>query len=153
METAADSLPFVDEHSIEIDSPPGPTWEALLKIAERSFEGGATPRIAALVGCEDRTASGPRPLAVGSTVPGFHVAAAEPQRELVLAGAHRFSRYALTVRLDDLGGGRTRLQAETRAEFPGLKGSIYRALVIGTRMHVLLTRRIIAAAKARAERQ
>ncbi len=114
MEAAA--LPFVDEHAIEVDSPPGPTWEALLKVAERSFEGGATPRIAALVGCEDRLASGPRPLAVGSTVPGFHVAVAEPRRELALAGAHRFSRYALSFRLDDLGDGRTRLRAETRAE-------------------------------------
>lgn len=152
MAAPAESLPFVDEHAIEVDSPPGATWEALLKVAERSFGGGATPRIAGLVGCEDRAASGPRPLALGSTVPGFHVAAAEPQRELVLAGAHRFSRYALSFRLDDLGGGRTRLRAETRAEFPGLKGSVYRALVIGTRLHVLVTRRIIVAAKSRAER-
>jgi len=146
-------LPYVDEHSTIVESPPGSTWEALQKVVERSFEGGATPRVAGLVGCDDRAASGPRPLAVGSTVPGFHVAGAEPQRELVLVGAHRFSRYALSFRLDDLGGGRTRLRAETRAEFPGLKGSIYRALVIGTRMHVLVTRRLLAAVRVRAERR
>lgn len=150
--TVEAELPFVDEHATEVGSSPGPVWDALLVVAERSFEGGATPRIASLVGCEDREPSGPRPLAVGSAVPGFHVGAAEPQRELALVGAHRFSRYALIFRLDDLGGGRTRLRAETRAEFPGLRGAAYRTLVIGTRMHVLVTRRLIGAAKARAER-
>jgi len=45
-----------------------------------------------------------------------------------------------------------RVRAETRAEFPGLQGSVYRALVIGTRGHVLVTRRILAAVQRRAER-
>lgn len=152
MPVSADSLPFVDEHSTVVDSPPGPAWEALRLVVERSFAGGATPRFARLLGCEDDSASGPRPLALGSAVPGFHVGAAEPERELALLGSHRFSRYALTFRLDDLGAGRTRLRAETRAEFPGLKGGVYRGLVIGTRMHVLVTRRLLGAIKARAER-
>jgi hypothetical protein len=152
MEITAASLPYVDEHSIEVDSPPGQTWNALLVVAERSFAGGAAPRFARLVGCEDTAAAGPRPLAVGSVIPGFHVEVAEPGRELALLGSHHFSNYALTVRLDDLGGGRTRLCAETRAEFSRFKGGVYRALVIGTRMHVLVTRRLIAAVKARAER-
>jgi hypothetical protein len=60
--------------------------------------------------------------------------------------------YLLAIRLGDAGAGRTRLIAETRAAFPGLKGSIYRALVIGTRLHVLVTRRLLSAAKRRAER-
>lgn len=153
MSNEADALPYVDEHTVEVDAPPGPTWDAVLAVAERSFAGGAAPRFARLVGCEDTTPSGPRPLAVGSVISGFHVGAADPERELALLGAHRFSRYALTFRLDDLGAGRTRLRAETRAEFPGLKGGVYRALVIGTRMHVLLTRRMIGAAKVRAERR
>ena len=152
MPVDADSLPFVDEHSTEVDSPPGLVWESLLVIAERSFAGGATPRVARLLGCEDQADSGPRPLAAGSAFPGFHVAAADPERELALGGSHRFSRYALVIRLDDLGEGRTRLRAITRAEFPGLKGGVYRALVIGTRMHVLVTRRLIGAVRARAER-
>jgi hypothetical protein len=153
MATGADSLPFVDEHSTEVDSPPGSVWEALLVVVERSFEGGATPRFARLLGCEDQAVAGPRPLATGSAFPGFHVAAAEPERELALYGAHRFSHYALIFRLDDPGGGRTRLRAETRATFPGLKGGVYRALVIGTRMHVLVTRRLLGAVEARAERE
>jgi hypothetical protein len=72
---------------------------------------------------------------------------------LALAGSHRFSSYALIFRLDELGDGRTRVSAETRAEFPDLKGAIYKALVIGTRMHVLATRRILGGVKRRAERR
>ena len=44
------------------------------------------------------------------------------------------------------------MPAETRAEFPHLKGAIYKGLVIGTRMHVLATRRILAGVKRNAER-
>ena len=113
--------------------------------------GGAAPRYARAVGCADAEAGGPRPLEVGSTVPAFHVAELAPQRLLVLAGSHHFSNYALAFRLEPLGGRRTRVIAETRAEFPGLKGRAYRALVIGTRMHVLVTRRILRGVAHRAE--
>jgi hypothetical protein len=146
------ALPYVDEHAIEVEAGADATWEALLRVAERSFGGAAAPPFARLLGCEDSAPAGPRPLAVGSAIPGFHVAAAEPRSELALVGRHRFSRYALTFRLDDLGPDRTRLRAETRAEFPGLHGAAYRALVIGTRGHVLVTRRLLDAVKRRAER-
>ena len=96
--------------------------------------------------------SGPRPLAQGSAFPGFHVEAAETGSRLALAGRHRFSTYLLTFRLEDAGAGGTVITAETRATFPGIKGTIYRALVIGTRMHVVVTRRLLTAAKHRAER-
>jgi len=144
-------LPRVDEHSVEIDASPEATWEGLLRVVERSFGGGATPRVSRLLGCAEREASGPRPLAEGSTVPGFRVAAARPSEELTLAGRHRFSDYALIFRLDPQSG-RTRLRAETRAVFPGLHGSVYRTLVIRTRGHVLVTNRILRAVKRRAER-
>jgi hypothetical protein len=108
--------------------------------------------VAGLLGCADVDSSGPRPLETGSTLPGFHVELAEPGRELALAGSHRFSHYALIFRLGRLDADRTRLRAETRADFPQLKGSVYRALVIGTRGHVLVTCRLLDAAKRRAER-
>jgi hypothetical protein len=148
----AGELPHIDEHSVAVDAGREPTWEALLRVVEGSFSAAAVPRFARLVGCADTVASGPRPLAAGSTVPGFHVATATVPAELALAGRHRFSRYALIFRLDQLDGEHTRIRAETRAEFPGVKGSVYRALVIGTRMHVLVTRRMLAGAKRRAER-
>ncbi len=152
MAVAVERLPHVDEHSVEVDASPEATWSALLRVVDRSVGGGAAPHLAGLLGCAEVTASGPRPLAEGSTVPGFRVAAARPAEELALAGRHRFSDYALVFRLDPVGDGRTRLRAETRAEFPGLRGSVYRALVIGTKGHVLATNRILRAVKRGAER-
>ncbi len=149
--TTADSLPHVDEHSVEVEAAPTVAWEALLRVAERSFGSAGTARFARLLGCADTTRSGPRPLAAGSAFPGFHVERAVPAAELALRGSHRFSDYALIFRLDESAPGRTLLRAETRATFPGLKGSIYRTLVIGTRGHVLLTRRLLNAARRRAE--
>ena len=145
-------LPYIDEHSIAIEATPDAAWSALLRVVEGSFASGASARGARLLGCADTVASGPRPLATGSVLPGFHVKIAEPQRELALVGGHRFSDYALIFRLDQRGANGTRLRAETRATFPGLKGTAYRAMVIGTRMHVLVTRRILGAAKRSAER-
>jgi hypothetical protein len=132
------ALPYVDEHACEVSAGAAQTWEALLATVERSFGGAGVARAARLLGCEDEN--------------GFHVARSEPERELALAGRHRFSRYALTFRVDSPAPGRSRVRAETRAEFPGLHGAVYRALVIGTRGHVLATRRILGAAKRRAER-
>lgn len=152
MSASADRLPHVDEHSAVLDADLAASWDALLHVAEGSVSSGAAPRFARLLGCADVDASGPRPLAVGSAFPGFHVGVAERPQELALLGSHRFSDYALIFRLDDLGEGRTRLRAETRAEFPGLKGRVYRAMVIGTRGHVLVTRRLLSATKRRAER-
>ena len=152
MSTVEERLPHIDEHSVEIAACAEAAWEALLRVVEGSFGSPATARIARLLGCADPDASGPRPLAVGSALPGFHVEAAEPPRELALAGSHRYSSYALIFRLEDLGLGRTRLRAETRATFPGLKGGAYRTLVIGTRGHILVTRRLLGAVKQRAER-
>jgi len=145
-------LPHIDEHSIDIDSDAKVIWHALLEVVERSMRGNAAGRGARLLGCADVAASGPRPLAEGSTFPGFHVITASPGRELYLEGSHRFSRYALIFRLDELGAAQTRLRAETRAAFPGVSGKVYRALVIGTRGHVVAVRRMLRATKRRAER-
>jgi hypothetical protein len=144
-------LPWIDEHAAEIAAPVATVWPALLRTVERMTAGGAAPRYARAVGCADTEAGGPRPLEVGSTVPGFHVAALIPERLLVLAGSHHFSDYALSFRLEPLGGVRTRVVAETRAVFPGVRGGVYRALVIGTRMHVLVTRRVLRGVAHRAE--
>ena len=85
-----------------------------------------------------------------STVPGFAISAAG-RHEVVLEGRHHFSAYALVFLLDPDAGGQTRLRAETRASFPGPTGGLYRVLVIGSRGHVLDTRRLLAAVRRRAE--
>ena len=152
MSAKTERLPYVDEHAAKVAADREATWEALLRVVEGTVSGGAASRFARLLGCADTQAGGPRPLAAGSTVPGFHVATAEAPAELHLAGRHRFSRYALIFRVDPLAPDRSRVRAETRAEFPGLKGAAYRTLVIGTRGHVVVTRRILSAVKRRAER-
>jgi hypothetical protein len=152
MAAETERLPHVDEHATIVAADRERTWGSLLHVVEATVSSAGAPRYARLVGCADTVASGPRPLAAGSAFPGFHVAAAEPPAELALAGSHRFSDYALIFRLEDAGEGRARVRAETRAEFPGLKGGVYRALVIGTRMHVLATRRVLAGVKRNAER-
>jgi hypothetical protein len=152
MSVEAERLPHVDEHSAVVGAGRDATWESLLRVVEATVSSAGAPRFARIVGCADTVASGPRPLAEGSAVPGFHVVGAAAPAELALAGSHRFSNYALIFRLDPLDGERTRVRAETRAEFPGVKGGAYRALVIGTRMHVLATRRMLTAVKGRAER-
>ncbi len=142
-------LPLVDEHATVIAADVGDVWTVLLDTLGRDFSRFGMARYARIVGCADCAASGPRPLAAGSTVPGFRVAAAVPRSELVLEGRHRFAVYALIFRLEQISPGRARLRAETRAAFPGLAGGAYRLLVIGTRGHVLAVRRLLSAVKRR----
>jgi hypothetical protein len=148
--TASSSLPRVDEHAVLVDADLDATWSACQRVVDGSF--GSVGRTARLLGCEDTIASGPRPLAAGSTLPGFHIESVDPKQTLALAGGHRFSDYALIFRLDEACDGTTTVRAETRARFPGVKGGIYKALVIRTRGHVLVTRRLLKAMKRRAER-
>jgi hypothetical protein len=99
-----------------------------------------------------RTAAWGAALAVGDTVPGFAVAELEPGRLLALRGRHRFSDYELRFELDQPVEDRTRLRATSSAEFPGVKGLVYRSLVIGTRGHRVAVRRILGSVARRAER-
>ena len=141
-------LPYLDEHATTIDASVDAVWRVLIDVVDRGFSriGGAS--FARALACEDRTASGPRPLAEGSTIPGFHVVAAVPGVELVLEGSHRFSSYALIFRLEQLDADRSRLSAESRAAFPGV-GRVYRLLVVGTGGHVVAVRRLLARVKRR----
>ncbi|MEV5438018.1 SRPBCC family protein [Streptomyces sp. NPDC052682] len=150
--TATDALPRIDVHTTDIAAPPDAVWHALSTTLDRSFGGPAAARYARLVGCRDHTVSGPRPLAEGSALPGFHVTTADPGRTLALQGAHRFSAYALTFRIEEGAPGRCRLHAETRAAFPGPLGALYRTLVITPGAHARLTRRLLAGVRGRAER-
>jgi len=145
------ALPYIDEHATVVAAEADDVWRGLGETLDRSFSRSGAAGYARLVGCADRTASGPRPLAEGSTFPGFRVVAAVPGRELVLEGRHRFSSYALIFRLEDVSPGRSRLRAETRAAFPGLAGGLYRRLVIGTGGHVVAVRRLLLAIRRRSE--
>jgi hypothetical protein len=145
---AAEALPFIDEHSLEIDAPPERVWKALMPVVAGSVNGRAKELFAGLVGVRDRRASG-RLEEAGSTIVGFRVADVQAASLLALAGRHRFSDYELIFHIDDLGNGRSRLRAETRAAFPGLRGEVYRTIVIRTRAHVLMVKRMLGAVARR----
>ncbi|MEV0093928.1 hypothetical protein [Streptomyces sp. NPDC050738] len=149
MQTA--SLPYVDVHTTVIAADADAVWRGLGETLDRSFAGAGMVRYTQLIGAADTTRSGPRPCAEGSTYPGFRVTTAEPGRELILQGRHRFSTYALIFRIEPAGPGQTLLSAESRASFPGLAGGVYRALVIGTHGHVLGMRRMMTSIRRRSE--
>ncbi|MFF4546436.1 hypothetical protein [Streptomyces sp. NPDC001435] len=138
------ALPFVDEHTTLVAARPDAVWRGLGDVLDRSFTRPRATGYARLVGAADHAVSGPRrPPAEGSVFAGFRVVSAQPGRELVLAGRHRFSTYALLFHLDAAGPGHTLLRAETRARFPGPLGTLYRLAVIDTGTHALAVRRLL----------
>ena len=143
-------LPFIDQHGLQVSATPEQTWQALLGLLERPTGSAAFVR---LLGCQDTQPGGPRPLALGSSLPGFHIAEFQPPARLALAGRHRFSRYLVTFQLQSVGEGRTLLRADTHAEFPGLFGRLYRLLVISSRIHVVVTRLVLRSIAKSAERR
>ncbi|MDT4987135.1 MAG: hypothetical protein QOI74_1229 [Micromonosporaceae bacterium] len=144
-------LPHIDQYETAIAANVDEVWPVLIEAVDRSFSRAGMTRYARIVGSADRTASGPRPLAEGSTIPGFRVVAAVPQAELVLEGRHRFSSYGLTFRLEQVTAGRSRLRAESRGVFPGLAGRVYQLLVITTGGHAAAVRRFLSGIRARSE--
>ncbi|QVI22729.1 hypothetical protein KHQ06_06920 [Nocardia tengchongensis] len=119
-------LPYIDEYSRIVTADRAQAWAALLRT----------------------TCKNPDDL---TTLPrGFVLDEADPPNRLVTKGRHWFSRYRLSFRLDEVDPTHTRVTAITHAVFPGIHGRIYRALVIGTRLHRLvvwdLLRRIAVAA-------
>jgi hypothetical protein len=146
-----DRLPYVDEHATIIAADSDEVWGVLLETLDRALSRPGAVGYARIVGCVDCTESGPRPLAEGSTIPGFRVVVAVPGSELLLEGRHRFSAYSLAFHLGQVGSGVSRLRAVTRAAFPGWAGAAYRLAVIGTGGHVIAVRRLLSGIKRRSE--
>lgn len=138
---------YRDVRTATLTASPEIVWRAVLDQVEVL---GLPSWYVRLIGCRDRHASGPRPLAAGSVVPGFKVRTADPPAEIVLDGVHRFSVYTLTFRVVPTDAG-TRLEAHSDATFPGVLGAIYRLLVIDSRFHKLATRSIVTRIRRRAE--
>jgi hypothetical protein len=144
-------LPFVDAHSVEVGADPARTWRAVVESVSRNLSAPRARTIARILGCHPNERRGD-PAGEGAELPGFYVAESRPPVVWTLRGRHRFSQYSLGFRIDGRPAGRCLLTAETHARFPGAVGAVYRAAVIGTRGHVLATRRMLRAAKGRAER-
>ncbi|MGH3724993.1 MAG: hypothetical protein ACRDUS_12830 [Mycobacterium sp.] len=126
---------YIDEHAIRISAPRDRVWENLQHYVEAFLRSADRSPIGLLLGTRPRA--------------GFAVDGMEPERRLSLAGQHRFSRYELVFELGETSDGGTQLRAQTYADFPGLRGRIYRALVIGSRGHVLATNHILRSVKRR----
>ena len=129
-------LPFIDEHRERTAVPDDVVWAALLEVLCHGMAGSAP--LARILGCDPARGTPEFSGRPGDAVPGFRVVAAEPGRRLVLRGRHRFADYALTFVLDG-----DHLRARTHAAFPGLRGRLYRAAVIGSGAHRLVTRRLL----------
>jgi hypothetical protein len=129
MSPAHDELPYVDEHAIRIAASRDLVWSALQRYATTSLRIPEGNPLARLLGTEPRT--------------GFEVVESAPAHSLTLAGRHRFSRYMLRFELTEAAAGVTQLRAQTYALFPGLRGQVYRALVIGSRAHLVATNHIL----------
>ena len=129
-------LPYVDEHSQRVEAPGDVVWTALLEVLRRQLGGSAS--IARLLACDPAQGTAEFAGRPGETVPGFRVVEADSGRRLALRGRHRFADYALTFVIE---GGR--LRARTHAAFPGVRGRLYRAAVIGSGAHRLVTRRLL----------
>jgi len=131
-----EQLPYIDEHGTAVSASRDRVWASLAHVLRREFGGSAG--VARVLGCDPARGTPDFDGSPGQTLPGFRVVESEPSRRLTLEGQHRFSRYRLTFILDD-----DRLRAQTHAAFPGVLGRLYRAAVIGTGGHHLVTRRLL----------
>ncbi|MBJ8346201.1 hypothetical protein [Antrihabitans sp. YC2-6] len=112
-------LPYIDEHATTVNSDRQRAWAAVVKTVCRN------------------------PADPSTVPPGFVLDIATPPERFALKGRHPFSRYALIFELDEDGPGRTVVRAQTWAEFPGIHGRIYKALVIGSGGHKIVVRRML----------
>jgi hypothetical protein len=135
-------LPRIDERTVTVAGPPAAAWDAVLRTLGSAFGRRHAGRIAAVLACDPATTVAWDRPEVGSSVPGFRVVTAARPDLLVVAGRHRFSRYGVVFRFEPAGEG-TRCRAESRAEFPGTAGRVYRAAVIGTRGHAVAVRALL----------
>jgi hypothetical protein len=156
----AAELPFIDEHSSDVNASPQRVWDTLV--------GTVLPRFGGGWGCLGTThfgRVGARLLAapypdlpvtcsgVPQTIVGFRVERAERPSLIILAGEHRFAAYTLTLSIAGAeSDSKSRLTAQTRAAFPRGAGRLYRAAVIGTGAHVVVVRRLLHRVRRLAER-
>lgn len=143
-------LPHIDEHVVDIAADSDAVWTALIRTIKTSLSSSRMRLAARLLRCDPGELSDWSQPTAGDSLPGFRIAAVQPPSLIVLAGKHRFSEYAFIFRIDETNGG-ARCSAESRARFPGWRGRLYRAAIIGSRGHQLVVRRMLREIKRTAE--
>jgi hypothetical protein len=136
---------------VSAEATPEEVWTALPAALRAAFDRSRARWCAGILGCDEQGGSDAFDADPGATLAGFRVAGSEPPRRLALEGRHRFSRYRLTFEIEPRGPG-ARVRAVTHAEFPGLRGALYRAAVVGSGGHRIVTRRLLKSIARRAER-
>jgi len=127
------TLPPVNEISVEVSADPVRTWEALIATIPRLFDTRRARRVAPLLGCSHTVANG-NPSVIGSTLPGFLVVRSVRPALLALQGRHRYSNYALVFLID-----------------PGRAGTLFHGLLVRSRGQLTAVHRIIGVVRKRAE--
>ena len=130
-------LSYVDEHRRQVRATPERTWDAVVQFVHEQLTRPAPAFFARLWRL--------------SPASGFAVAEAIAPRRLALRGQHRFSRYELAFAIQP-GPGRVTLSARSAAEFPGISGAVYRAVVIGSGGHGVIVRHMLRRIARSAER-
>jgi len=121
----APEYPFLDEISRVVPAPA----DAVCGAVESFFAAEPRPiarRYGQLVGVQGERA--------------FNLHEADRPHRLVFTADHRYAHATLTFLIEEDVSGTTLLRLQSRADFPGAFGKLYRAAVIGTRFHVLAVR-------------
>lgn len=146
-------LPFIDAWSVDVQAPALAVWDTILE-SMPGPHGSLALRVWAVVwGADPAEANGLGSHVLGAERPGLAVCEVVRPATYALTGRHRFARYQLVFRIDQRSATRSRLTAETFADFPGTAGRLYRALVIDSRAHALVVRATLHLLRTRAERR
>ena len=129
MAPLSEELPYIDEHALRIPASRELVWTALQRYVASSLVPAEPGLLRRVLGTEPPT--------------GFRVSDSIHAERLTLVGRHRFARYMLTFELADVSEGSTQVRAQSYAAFPGVRGRVYRMLVIGTRAHVVATNHVL----------
>jgi hypothetical protein len=124
------ALPMMDEHSVIVAAPREAVWKSVVQYAHGLTQ-SEHRLLGAALGAEPRS--------------GFEISHQIDGERLELSGRHHFARYRLVFALAEQATGTLKLSAISYAVFPGARGRLYRALLLGSRGHVLAVRHMLRA--------
>ena len=96
-EATLGDLAFIDEQHVDVRAATDVVWDAAVRLWASSSTSRWKQAVVRLLGCEPASSSGWQDDVAGAAAPGFLVVAADRPERLVLAGQHRFARYAIVA--------------------------------------------------------